>query len=690
MTARRASAGLSSVLLAAGLALAGCAELTEVLVVIDTDLAVPAELDELRVDVIGPDGVARRSEGRLSGPDELPRTLALVHRGGALGPVSVTVTGIAAGSNVVQRRARFDFVPGETRVLRMTLLGACAATRCVGDVTCGENGCRPILVPAEELEPYSPDAIRRTDAGASPDGGVDASVDACVPSVEACNERDDDCDGRTDEGFDLQTDPANCGGCGAACAVDPVNASSACVAGGCLVTCDDGFLDCDSTVEGCESSDRAPATCGGCTSPCEGATPLCEPRADGNVCTDACPGGFAVCSGSCVDTESDPLHCGTCGMACPKRPNATRTCMAGDCGFECDPGFYDCDGDPTNGCESQQTELDNCGGCGLACGFANGVASCATGACQLVGCDAGWGDCDGDLDNGCERDVRTSVAHCGGCGAACPSAENAAVACAMGVCQVDCLAGFASCDGAPDCETSLADPATCGSCSVACDSISPVCAPAAGGGYRCTAGCTTGTQCGGSCVDTTSDILHCGGCGVVCPTAPNATPTCDASACGLRCLPGFDDCNEVAADGCEADLEQVTSCGACAVTCPGGADAECTPSGCALACAVGTDDCDGDASNGCEADLLTSSVDCGRCGRPCVGGAGATGAGCMAGVCTVTGCAGSLADCDGRAANGCEIDTDINRRHCGGCGVACPGGSRCCAGACLAGGGPCP
>jgi len=56
------------------------------------------------------------------------------------------------------------------------------------------------------------------------DQPVDADVpvsdgELCQPTTETCNEVDDDCDGSTDEGFDLQTDPLNCGTCGTQCNV---------------------------------------------------------------------------------------------------------------------------------------------------------------------------------------------------------------------------------------------------------------------------------------------------------------------------------------------------------------------------------------------------------------------------------------------------------------------------------------
>ena len=61
--------------------------------------------------------------------------------------------------------------------------------------------------------------------------GNDRNYGACNdvgPSGEVCNNRDDDCDASTDEGFDLTTDAANCGRCGNVCP-----AGQRCVEGGC-------------------------------------------------------------------------------------------------------------------------------------------------------------------------------------------------------------------------------------------------------------------------------------------------------------------------------------------------------------------------------------------------------------------------------------------------------------------------
>jgi hypothetical protein len=47
------------------------------------------------------------------------------------------------------------------------------------------------------------------------------------------------------------------------------------------------------------------------------------------------------------------------------------------------------------------------------------------------------------------------------------------------------------------------------------------------------------TLCGESCVDTATSATDCGRCGNACPGAPNAAPSCVASACDITCNPGF-------------------------------------------------------------------------------------------------------------------------------------------------------
>jgi RHS repeat-associated protein len=107
----------------------------------------------------------------------------------------------------------------------------------------------------------------------------------------------------------------------------------------------------------------------------------------------ACPeGGFAA----------DPNNCGACGNVCPEEPNSAPTCPFGTCEVACTVGFGNCDGIESNGCEANLlTDPANCGGCGVSCAAPNATGACTFGQCSLV-CSVGFSDCDGIESNGCE------------------------------------------------------------------------------------------------------------------------------------------------------------------------------------------------------------------------------------------------------------------------------------------------
>ncbi len=70
-----------------------------------------------------------------------------------------------------------------------------------------------------------------------------------------------------------------------------------------------------------------------------------------------CPQGYANCDGDpsngCeVDLTSDEQNCGACGTSCQATGNTSGVCVASTCRAACPVGTYDCDGDPSNGCES--------------------------------------------------------------------------------------------------------------------------------------------------------------------------------------------------------------------------------------------------------------------------------------------------------------------------------------------------
>jgi hypothetical protein len=71
-----------------------------------------------------------------------------------------------------------------------------------------------------------------------------------------------------------------------------------------------------------------------------------------------CDGNALVCSSN---KNTDFANCGSCGNNCAKSPNIPNAgshyqqtgCVGGSCKVtQCDPGFFDCDGAPTNGCEA--------------------------------------------------------------------------------------------------------------------------------------------------------------------------------------------------------------------------------------------------------------------------------------------------------------------------------------------------
>jgi hypothetical protein len=167
------------------------------------------------------------------------------------------------------------------------------------------------------------------------------------------------------------------------------------------------------------------------------------------------------------------------------------------------------------------------------------------------------------------------------------------------------------------------------------------------------------------CEASLDDVSSCGACGVVCDIDRAIEGCIDGKCVPIGCDAGYGDCDDDPATVCETIVDTVKQCGACDIAC----DAPYAVSGCEnLACAVascdpGHGDCDGDATNGCEV-TLDSLQDCGACGKPC----GLLG--CAGGVCSSEQCAAPAADCDGMNSD-CEVDLSTDADHCGACAVVC-------------------
>lgn len=86
---------------------------------------------------------------------------------------------------------------------------------------------------------------------------------------------------------------------------------------------------------------------------------------------------------TCGDTRNDPLNCGTCGNACPSGSRGTAACNSGKCALTCETGFGDCNGNPNDGCEVDlERTIDHCGACDRDC------RTCGGTTCSQSKCDA--------------------------------------------------------------------------------------------------------------------------------------------------------------------------------------------------------------------------------------------------------------------------------------------------------------
>lgn len=54
-------------------------------------------------------------------------------------------------------------------------------------------------------------------------------------------------------------------------------------------------------------------------------------------------------------------------------------------------------------CADLASDPSNCGACGISCVVPKADGLCQDGLCVMGACDAGWGDCDGEIGNGCEE-----------------------------------------------------------------------------------------------------------------------------------------------------------------------------------------------------------------------------------------------------------------------------------------------
>jgi hypothetical protein len=312
------------------------------------------------------------------------------------------------------------------------------------------------------------------DLNNDPSDGCEYGCTLTNSGAEACGDNlDNDCDGETDEGFDLQTDPQNCGTCGNVCQF--ANATADCQNGGCvLVDCQSGYWNIDGDVSnGCEY---------GC-SPTNSGTEICDGL--DNDCNGTTDDGF--------DKSTDPQNCGSCGYACADHvPTGAQvgSCTQGQCVYACLTDNHDLNGDLAQGesgdgceyaCSLSNNGVEICDGfdndCnGLTDEDGNGdpltqpcytgpvgtedVGICHGGTVTCTG--GGWGSCVGEvtpepyeqcdtLDHDCDGadlngfDLTTDILNCGTCGNSCFDSAPAnayATGCVASTCEYACDAGY--------------------------------------------------------------------------------------------------------------------------------------------------------------------------------------------------------------------------------------------------------
>lgn len=304
--------------------------------------------------------------------------------------------------------------------------------------------------------------------------------DACVAAQEVCDGADNDCDGDVDEGFNLQSDPANCGTCGNACNLS--GSAGTCSAGTCSFACLPNFhdLNMDLNMPGSNGCEYGPCTDTG-AEVCNLSDDDCDNKVDEDLNLDADTDNCGSCFNKCqaVNVENNG------GTNCDAEGEC---CNAGQCGYDrCQAGFADIDQDMganfIRGCEytcpvfpplSQEEcngKDDDCdgiidelpiAGLGADCGPASpgdtgecswGVQSCVLGVPTCTGyqgptaetCDGLDNDCDSSLDEDFDKDNDPN-----NCGPTCTvcNIANAVNGCSSGACTIiTCLPGFEDANG---------------------------------------------------------------------------------------------------------------------------------------------------------------------------------------------------------------------------------------------------
>lgn len=133
---------------------------TQLVVLVGTDMAVPDEVAAIRVRTLRADtDVQEELSSRtisLTAESALPMALAVEPDDLMdIGRVIIEVEAQSpTGLRIVARRATTEFVEGDQLAVPLFLRATCRRVLCPSGSTCGEMGCTSQEVPVSSLEPY--------------------------------------------------------------------------------------------------------------------------------------------------------------------------------------------------------------------------------------------------------------------------------------------------------------------------------------------------------------------------------------------------------------------------------------------------------------------------------------------------------------------------------------------------------
>jgi hypothetical protein len=430
-----------------------------------------------------------------------------------------------------------------------------------------------------------------------------------LPVAEACNGKDDDCNGS------LPSDETDTDS-------DKFLACSGCTSGSGRLDLAAGLLGCGDCLPYLASAYP------GAQEKCDGLDDNCNTVTDDPNNNECVPKGQVCCGAqkACRDLAIDFYNCGGCDKTCNKAVAdrcVSNTCVCGNTGSPC-PAGQSCVGGACSGCAG-------CSGCcdgGTCLLFASQSAQkCGTGGAICTSCNDS-NECTDDLcSSGACSHPSKPKALCGGGGGRCAGSS----------CCYGCISGTGSCQSGNLVGACGKGGADCAACSGGNQCQNPSCTSAS-----CTViNKSNGTACDDGLYCTVTDTCTNGTCGGVSRDCSSVADACNNAAC-----------NETTDQCVKQPKANGTSCaggkcygGLCCTTCWDGAvcvspttDAQCGASGnpctnCSTTgrkCISGNCLCTGCVSSG---NCLpgTANNACGSGGTTCV--VCSQGTSCVAGTC---------------------------------------------------------